>query len=164
MEFLKGLPYIDRHKMAITGTSYGGIMSMAAVTNAPGAFKAAIPCSGYADWIWACTHAELRHVKLWDYEIGPWRENEALYRKLSPINSVEKVTTPVFLIHGEGLYPGSEQSKLFARELQKYYKVFRYKAYPGENYYVRGLENRRQMLLDMLDFFNKFLNDDVVHK
>lgn len=157
VDYLKSLPYIDPDRMGITGTSYGGIMSMAAVAFAPGVFKAAIPCSGYGDWIWACQHAEYRHVQLWEYEIGPWRENIELYRKLSPINSVKNITTPTFLIHGEGRYPGSEQSRLFAEEMQKFYKVYRYKAYPNENYYVRSLKNRRQMLLDMLEFFKQFL-------
>jgi dipeptidyl aminopeptidase/acylaminoacyl peptidase len=161
VDYLKSLAYVDPDKMGITGTSYGGIMSMAAVVFAPGVFKAAIPCSGYGDWIWACQHAEYRHVQLWEYEIGPWRENIELYRKLSPINSVQNITTPTFLIHGEGKYPGSEQSRLFAEEMEKYYKVFRYKAYPNENYYVMGLENRRQMLLDMLDFFEQFLVADI---
>ena len=163
VDYLRTLPYVDPQKMGITGTSYGGIMSMAAVAFAPGIFKAAIPCSGYGDWIWACEHAEYRHVQLWEFEIGPWKENRELYEKLSPINSVQNATTPTFLIHGEGRYPGSEQSKLFAKEMEKYYKVFRYKAYPNENYYVRGLENRRQMLLDMLEFFDQFLKDKVVH-
>jgi len=162
VDYLKSLPYVDSDKMGITGTSYGGIMSMAAVVFAPGVFKAAIPCSGYGDWIWACQHAEYRHVQLWEYEIGPWRENIELYKKLSPITHIKNITTPTFLIHGEGKYPGSEQSKLFAQEMEKHYKLFRYKAYPGENYYVRGLKNRRQMLSDMLDFFKQFLNDDVM--
>ncbi len=163
-EYLKKQEYVDADNMGITGTSYGGIMSMAAITNAPGYFQAAVPCSGYGDWIWACTHAELRHVKLWDYEIGPWRENKELYRELSPINHVTDIQTPVFLIHGEGLYPGSEQSRLFAVELERHYKVFRHKAYPGENYYVRSRKNRRRMLLDMADFFDQYLKTEIRKK
>jgi len=164
VEYLKSLPYVDRRKMGITGTSYGGILTMATVANAPGVFQAAVPCSGDADWIRAYHDDELRHVKMWNYELGPVEENEELYRKLSPINHVENITTPTFILHGEGKYPGSPQSKLFATALQKYYKVFRYKAYPGETYYVQSFENRCQMLLDMLDFFDQFLKDQVVHQ
>jgi len=163
-EYLKKQDYIDADNMGITGTSYGGIMSMAAITNAPGYFQASIPCSGYGDWIWACTHAELRHVMLWDYEIGPWRENKALYQDLSPINHIADIKTPVFLIHGEGLYPGSEQSRLFAAELERHYKVYRYKTYPGENYYVRSRKNRRRMLLDIAAFFDQYLKAKKIKK
>ncbi len=76
-------------------------------------------------------------------------------------NYVEKITTPTFVLHGEGRWPESPLSKIFATELKRHYKVFKYKAYQGENYYVRGLENRRQMLLDMLDFFNQFLKGEI---
>ena len=30
-----------------------------------------------------------------------------------------------------------------------------------ENYYVLGKANRRQMMLDMLDFFDQFLKDGI---
>src|SRR5262249_23542593 len=46
--FLKRLDDVDPESFGITGTSYGGIMSMSAVAFAPpGVFKAAIACSGY---------------------------------------------------------------------------------------------------------------------
>ena len=45
-EFLKGLGYVDPQAIGITGTSYGGILTMCAVTFAPGLFQAAVPMSG----------------------------------------------------------------------------------------------------------------------
>ena len=46
-------------------------MSMAAVAFAPpGVFKAAIPCSGYGDFLHMTGEQELRHVKLLEYELG----------------------------------------------------------------------------------------------
>ena len=41
------------------------------------------------------------------------------------------VSTPVFLIHGVGRYPGSDQSELFAQALQNHYKPVRYETYDG---------------------------------
>ena len=78
------------------------------------------------------------------------------------LNAVADVSTPVFLVHGVGRYPGSDQSEIFAQELENHYKPFRYKTYEAETYYVRGKANRRQMLLDMLDFFDQFLKDGVI--
>lgn len=164
VEYLKTLSYVDPNNMGITGTSYGGDFTMAAVGRAPGVFQAAIACSGEADWVRSYHENEMRHVKLWDYELGPINENLELYERLSPIAHIENVTTPTFVIHGEGLFPESELAKLFATELQRHYKVFRYKAYQGETFYVRSQKNRRQMLIDMLEFFNQFLKDNNVHK
>ncbi|NNM31839.1 MAG: S9 family peptidase [Gemmatimonadetes bacterium] len=159
-EYLKALPYVDPDRIGITGTSYGGIMSMNAATFAPGAFQASIAASGYADWVhFYRAENELRHVKLLEYELGPFETSEQVWAASSSINAVSEVATPMFLLHGQGLYPGSDQTELFARALENQYKPFRYEVYEGETYYVGGRSNRRQMLLDMLAFFDQFLKD-----
>jgi dipeptidyl aminopeptidase/acylaminoacyl peptidase len=159
-DYLRALPYVDPDRTGITGTSYGGIMSMAAAAFAPGAFEAAIPASGYCDWI-SFYHGEneLRHIKLLEYELGNFDTSADVWRAASAITGVADVATPLFLLHGEGRYPGSPQSGIFARALENHYKPFRYEVYSGETYYVRGRQNRRQMLLEMLEFFDQFLRD-----
>ena len=167
VEYLKSLPYVDREKMGITGNSYGGIMSMGAVAHAPGVFQASVPQSGYADWISFQTYnTELQHTKLLAYEWGPYPDSAAVYRRNSAIFSADKVTTPVFLIHGvgqtqtwrPGVYP-IPASLEFAHALDRYDKVVKYKTYPGETYYIAGRENAKQVLLDMLEFFDQYLRD-----
>ena len=163
VEYLKGLSYVDPSKMGITGTSYGGIMSMYAVAFAPDVFQAAIPGSGYSDWVHFYNgENELRHIKLLEYELGPFATSEDVWAHSSAIDGVADVSTPILLVHGVGRYPGSDQSEIFANALENHYKPFRYETYEGETYYVRGKTNRRQMLLDMLDFFDQFLKDGVV--
>ncbi|MGH2616512.1 MAG: prolyl oligopeptidase family serine peptidase [Thermomicrobiales bacterium] len=157
-EELKKLDDVDPDKMAITGTSYGGIMSMAAVAFAPGYFQAAIPMSGYGDFVHMKAEQELRHIKLLEYEFGALEENEEVYRRCSPIFAVTEATTPCFVIHGVGKYPRSAAGKEFALALEREYKTFKYKTYPGETYYVASTPNVRQMLLDMDGFFRLYLD------
>jgi dipeptidyl aminopeptidase/acylaminoacyl peptidase len=157
-DYLKTLDGIDPDKMGITGTSYGGIMSMAAVSFAPGVFQAAIPMSGYGDFLHMKEEQELRHIKLLEYEFGPLESNEAVYRRCSPIFKVHQATTPCFVIHGTGKYPQSAAGKQFALKLEQEYKTFKYKTYPNETYYVASRQNIRQMLLDMDDFFRLYLD------
>ena len=162
-DYLKTLPYVNPDKIGITGTSYGGIMSMYAVAFAPDVFQASIPGSGYSDWVhFYKGENELRHIKLLEYELGAFETSEDVWANSSAIHAVADVSTPVLLVHGVGLYPGSDQSEIFAQALENHYKPFQYQTYDGEFYYVRGKANRRQMLLDMEDFFNQFLKDDVV--
>ncbi len=159
-EYLKKLPYVNAARIGITGTSYGGCMTLSAITFAPGFFQAAVSGAGYGDWIDFYTEQEYRHVKLLDYEYGPLSPaTEALYRRSSPYFEVSKIETPVMLVHGTGRFPNSHASKKFADELERYYKVFSYKTYPNENYYVNSPTNQRQMFLDMLEFFNAYLRD-----
>ena len=146
------------------------MLTMSAVAFAPGLFQAAIPISGYANYADFHTSVpELQHIQLAAYELGPYPENEALYRELSPIYSVADATTPTFVLHGEGQdvpwRPGQQDPEMasldFARELDKHYKIFRYKSYPGESYYVYRRSNTKEKLQDMLAFFDQYLRDGM---
>ena len=168
-EYLKRQPYVNPARIGIHGVSYGGIMTMSAIVNAPGVFQAAIPESGYGDWVkfhdW---NDELPHTKLLAYEFGPWPDSLAVYKANSPIYNVKRVTTPTFIVHGQGQTVSWRPAQLevpasldFARALDAEYKIFRYKAYPGETYYVYGRANVREKLGDMLAFWDQFLRDRV---
>ena len=169
VDYLKTLPDVDPDRIAVTGTSYGGIMTMDAVAFAPGVFQAAIALSGYGDMTDFHTKVhELQHIKLLEYELGPYPENRDVYLNSSAILKAHQVTTPTFVIQGEGvaadwrLREDQPQAALdFARKLDQHYKIVRYKAYPGEGYYVYGRDNTIQKLHDMLDFFEEFLVTEI---
>jgi dipeptidyl aminopeptidase/acylaminoacyl peptidase len=115
------------------------------------------------------TVPELQHIQLLNYELGPYPENEDVYHHHSPIHFVEDATTPALILHGEGAdvlwRPGQQDPEMaglnFARALDQHYKIYRYKAYPGETYYVYGRENTKQKLQDMLAFLDQFLKREV---
>lgn len=163
----KRQPYVDPEKIGITGNSYGGMLTMYAISFAPNVFQAAIASSGYGDVIAFQTRVPvLHHRKLANYELGKWPstpEVEAIYRRSSSILKVKDATTPAFIIHGAGLhvldadYAGYE----FAKALEGAGKLVRYKTYPNETYYVYGRENTKQMLQDMLEFFDAYLRDGI---
>ena len=161
VEFLKTLDYVDADHMGIHGTSYGGCMSMSAVGFAPNVFQAAVPHAGYGDWLDFEDEQELRHRQLMRYEFGDVKENREVYRRCSPIYEVAKATTPTFLVHGEGRYPRSDASLKFARALEREYKVYEYKIYPNECYYVLTETNLREMYPDIVDFLDRYLKDDL---
>lgn len=161
-EYLKTLPFVDAARLGTTGSSYGGFMTCAAIAFAPGVFQAAVASSGYCNRVEFVDEGELRHVQQLAYEFGPFDGNEQVYRRNSPYFAVPAVRTPTFLLHGKGRYPNSPQMEEFARHMQREYKVFRYKTYPDENYYVRGRSNRRQMYNDMLAFFDFYLREKDV--
>jgi len=160
VEFLRTLPFVDDAHMGITGTSYGGCMTMAAAAFAPGVFQAGVAVSGYGDWFHMIQEQELRHLKLVEYEFGPLPQNEAKYRASSPIFSIAGIRTPLMLLHGSGAqFPRSDASKIFADRLEMNYKPFVYKTYPNENYYVRRRENFIQMYADIVAYFDQHLKN-----
>jgi len=149
VDYLKSLPYVDGSKMAITGRSYGGMLTMAAATNVHGVFQAMLVENGHDDWT--------KEYKMYDYELGPLDEARELRWKLSPASHVENVTTPVFVMHGDEEPP--HDSYLFVTKLKEYNKEFIYKTYPGEGYSIYGFDNRLQSLLDKLAFYDKYLKN-----
>jgi dipeptidyl aminopeptidase/acylaminoacyl peptidase len=162
VEYLRTLPFVEPTRMGITGTSYGGCMSLAASAFAPGVFQAAVAGSGYGDWLHFHAEQELRHIKLVEYEFGPLPQAEAKYRESSPIFYMKDIQTPIMLVHGVGAQlPRSVASELFADRLLMNYKPFVYKTYPNENYYIRRRDNIQTMLGDMLVFFDQHLKDGI---
>jgi len=156
-EFLKGLGYVDSKAIGITGTSYGGILTMCAVSFAPGVFQAAVPMSGYSDWPTLRHRVELRHSKFLDHEFGNFEENEGVWYRCSPFYRVSDATTPTFVLHGEGREGWTETSRDFAVEMERLYKTVEYKVYPNDGFYVGAPSNVRQMLLDVADFLDRYL-------
>ncbi len=160
--YLKQLPYVEPTRMGITGTSYGGCMTLAAAAFAPGVFQAGIAQSGYGDWLQFYEEQEMRHIKLLNYELGPLPQAEALYKSISPSFFIDSIRTPLFLVHGEGKQlPRSVASRLFVDRLEMHYKPFKYKTYPNENYYIQSPDNVRVLLGDMRDYFDEYLKDNV---
>jgi dipeptidyl aminopeptidase/acylaminoacyl peptidase len=171
-EYLRGLPYVDGANLGIFGRSYGGFMTMAAVTFAPGVFQAAIPRAGYSDWAQYKTHyGGMSGKTLLAYELGPLEENRELYRQLAPLHHVENAMTPTMVIegavrpvlHGEGLEPRSTTSIQFAREMERHGKIVTYVSYlRPQDGTVEWPGDKPRMLREKADFFDKYLKGNRI--
>ena len=152
VEYLETLPFVDPENMAVTGTSYGGYMSMAAAVFAPGVFRASIPTSsGYGDWIRGAEEFfAVAEVKLLEFEMGgSVEENCEIYRWTSPIFYVEDVQTPLLLVGEEGETP----MKRFADQVARHYKSVRYIGMPS----VGSPQSRLQWMPETLAFLDMHL-------
>ena len=124
--------YVDPKKLGVGGWSYGGILTNYVITKST-RFAAAISGASETDMFSAYGTDDLQ--RWWRDELGyPWR-NVALYRKLSPIMDVEKITTPTLLMVGERDYrvplPQSEQLYVALKALGKDTGLV---IYPGQSH------------------------------
>jgi len=99
-----GRPEIRDDRAAIWGVSYGGFLTLAAVTRYPDLFACAIEALGMPDLEGLYRETTEEGKAYLEREIGPLRGNLALYRELSPVGSVSRVQTPLLSFHGE-IYP-----------------------------------------------------------
>ena len=166
----KQQPFVNRDKIGITGVSYGGMLTMYAISHAPGVFQAAISQSGYGDVRdFHNIVPELQHSQLLHYELGRWPSTAAvdsIYKRSSAIFKAKDATAPALILHGYGLHvlDADYAAWKYARELAKNSKVVEYKSYPNETYYVYGRENTKRMLGDMLEFMDRYLKDPSVEQ
>ena len=100
-EFVKTLPAVDVSRgVGIGGHSWGGYLTLMAVTQAPEAFSCAVAGAAIADWTVQQAQTEVRWYDRW--LVGGWLyEREAHARERSPITHAERIKTPLLVMHGE---------------------------------------------------------------
>lgn len=92
---------IDKSKIAIFGGSYGGYMTLMALTKRPEVFAAGVAFVPITDWLESYELDDATFRKM-DEELfgGPPEKKRELYRDRSPINFVSKIKVPVLITAG----------------------------------------------------------------
>jgi dipeptidyl aminopeptidase/acylaminoacyl peptidase len=100
-EWLREQSEIDGSKIAIMGGSYGGFMTLIALTKKPEVFLAGVAIVPVADWLemYGMSDSAFRRFMQELFEGTP-AEKENLYRERSPITHVSRIKAPVLIIHG----------------------------------------------------------------
>jgi len=99
VEWLHGRPEVDDDRVVAYGRSYGGFMVLAAITQYPDRWAAAVDFVGIADFEtflentgeWRRSHREQEYGEL---------ANRELLREISPIHDVDRIACPLFVQHG----------------------------------------------------------------
>jgi dipeptidyl-peptidase 4 len=95
VKYLKSLPYVDGSRLGIWGWSYGGTMTLEAMCNAPGVFKAGVAVAPVSDWrLYDTTYTE-RYM-------GRPQDNPQGYKNSSPVNQAARLKGALMIAHGTG--------------------------------------------------------------
>ncbi len=97
-------PEIDGDKIGIIGGSYGGYMTMAALTFTPEEFKVGVNIYGVTNWIRTLKsippYWESRRKSLY-LELGdPFTADSVRLKRISPLFHTDKVTKPLIVLQG----------------------------------------------------------------
>jgi dipeptidyl aminopeptidase/acylaminoacyl peptidase len=134
--YLKTLPYVDAARVGVWGLSYGGFFTLLAVTEMPTAYRAAINVAGVSDY--ALYYNDPYHGTWTSSRIGTPEENPAVYAQASPVSHVDRLQTPLLVLHGTAdvNVPYLHSVKLID-ELVKKGKgsLVEFMMYPGEFHY-----------------------------
>jgi dipeptidyl-peptidase 4 len=93
VDYLKSLPGVDPARIGIFGWSYGGYLTLYAVTHAPGVFKAAVAGAPVTDWSFYDSIYTERYMRT------P-TANPQGYETSSPLKKAGALDAALLLLHG----------------------------------------------------------------
>jgi dipeptidyl aminopeptidase/acylaminoacyl peptidase len=147
---------VDGARLGIMGGSYGGFMTMWAVTQTH-RFKAAVASAGISNWQ---SYAGENGIGGWlvPYFGATVYDDPAVYARSSPINFIKQVTTPTFEYVGErDIECPAPQTQEFWRALKTLEVPTASVIYPGEGHAIRAPKNAVDAEERTLAWFDKYL-------
>jgi dipeptidyl aminopeptidase/acylaminoacyl peptidase len=153
--YLESLLYVDADRIGVWGLSYGGFLTLQALTRDPELYRCGIDVAGVQDfrdwyrdpggnWIGG--------------RLGDPQESPAAYLQAAPIERIARISRPLLVLHGTAdvNVPFLESVKLVDR-LTKEGKDYEFVMYPGEFHYFHREHVLRDFFGRVTAFFAKHL-------
>ncbi len=157
--YLESLSYVDPARVGVWGLSYGGFLTLQALTSDPELFRCGIDVAGvqdFRDWFrdpggnWV------------GGRLGDPAQNAGAYQRAAPIERVDRIARPLLVLHGTAdvNVPFLESVKL-VDQLTKKGKDFDFVVYPGEFHYFHREHVLRDFFRRVAGFFDRNLREDM---
>jgi len=165
-EWLQTLDYIDTAKIGILGGSYGGYMTMAAMTFAPEEFRVGVNLFGVTNWLrtlksippWWASFRNALYQELGD----PFSADSVRLYNISPLFHADKVKNPIMVLQGanDPRVLQVESDEIVAA-VKKNNVPVEYVIFPDEGHGFVKKENEIKGYGQVLTFLNKYLKGEV---
>lgn len=142
-EFIKGSGFVDPKKLIVMGGSYGGYLSMMAVTKFPDLWAAGVPIVPFVNWF---TEFQNEDPQLQEFDrlfMGDPVKDKALWEDRSPINFIDRIKAPLLLLAGgnDPRCPPTEARQV-ADAIKKRGGTVQLKIYENEGHGFSRVENQ----------------------
>jgi dipeptidyl aminopeptidase/acylaminoacyl peptidase len=158
VEWLKTSGGADSRRVAVMGGSYGGYMTLAAVTLYPDLWAAAVDTVGIANFESFLKNTSGYRRKLREVEYGSLERDLDFLRSVSPLGKVERIKSPLMIIAGKNdpRVPYTEAEQM-VKALRERNAVIEYKLFEDEGHGVAKLSNRLIVYPLMVDFLDRYM-------
>lgn len=150
--------FTDPKRIGVLGGSYGGYLSICALTKFPKYWVVGAAMVPFLNWFTEIEN-EREDLRYWDLQnMGDPKKDYERLRNASPIFFIDRIEAPLQLIAGrhDPRCPVSE-TKQAEEELRRLGKVFDLVIYEDEGHVFRKLENRVDAFKRRARFLNKYL-------
>ncbi len=158
--YLESIDWIDADRIGVMGSSYGGYLTLSAMTFEPEVFDVAISIVGYSDVIGNITAGGWRLPRLpaaYD-EMGHPEEDAERLRRVSPLFYADRISRPLFVAAGANdvRVPIDQNDRLVEAAREAGVEV-EYLVFADEGHGFRRRENRITAVEAYVDFLDRFL-------
>lgn len=161
-KYLQTLDYVDAEKIGIIGGSYGGYMTMAAMTFTPEEFKVGVNIFGVTNWMRTLNsippYWEAARKALYA-EIGdPTTADSVRLYNISPLFHAEQIKNPVMVLQGANdVRVLKVESDEIVAAMKKNNVPVEYVVFPDEGHGFLKKENEMKGYSGVLTFLDKHL-------
>lgn len=148
----------DPKRLGIMGGSYGGYMVMAGVTEYPDMFAAGANLFGVVNFETFFRQSEPWMAAISTTEYGDPATQADMLKSLSPIHKLDRITTPLFVLHGanDTNVPVVEAEQIVSAMKARVVPV-KYTLFPDEGHGWRKTPNRVRSTTEIVRFFVEHL-------
>jgi len=160
-KYLNSLGYVDSGKIGIMGGSYGGYMTLAALTLKPKEFKVGVDLFGVANWVRTLEsippYWESEREALYR-EIGDPKKDRDMLMTISPLFHADKIERPLMVLQGanDPRVIKAESDDMVAA-VKKKGGIVEYIVFPDEGHGFTKKANQIQGYGAILQFLDKYL-------
>ena len=157
-EYIAESGYTDKGNIAVMGGSFGGFMTLTCVTKAPELWKCAVDIFGPSNMM-TFMNSIPEHWKPATYELigDPVADKEMLMDR-SPINHVDKIKCPLFIIQGKNdPRVVQAESDQIVDKLRSQNKVVEYLVFEDEGHGFMKVSNQIKAWEMIMAFLEKYM-------
>jgi dipeptidyl aminopeptidase/acylaminoacyl peptidase len=159
--------WIDPERIGVSGGSYGGYLTMAALTFHPEVFDVGVDLFGVTNWIRTLKNMPPwwgESTRAWAItELGNPATDAERLRRISPLFHADQITKPFIVLQGanDPRVLQVESDKIVAAARANGVTV-EYIVFPDEGHGFRKKENKIRGYGAILDFLNRYLKGNTV--
>ncbi|RLM52474.1 S9 family peptidase [Halorubrum sp. Atlit-28R] len=146
-------PEVDPDCVVAMGGSYGGFMVLASLTEYPELWAAGVDIVGIANFVTFLENTGDWRRSLREAEYGSLDGDREFLESVSPINNIERIEAPLFVLHGENdpRVPVGEAEQIVEEAREQGVPV-RKLIFEDEGHGFAKLDNRIEAYREIVDF------------